>query len=46
MANSKSDPESPARTWFKVLDPGELPEGRVTAVTCEHTTVCMTHFQG
>lgn len=46
MANNESDPESPARTWLKVLDPGELPEGRVTAVTCEHTTVCMTHFQG
>ncbi|GMR13898.1 MAG: thiamine pyrophosphate-binding protein [Gemmatimonadota bacterium] len=42
MPNSKS----PARTWLKVLDPGELPEGRVTSVTCAHTTVCMTHFQG
>ena len=46
MANSESDPESPARTWLKVLDRGELPEGRVTSVTCEHTTVCVTHFEG
>ena len=46
MANSKSDPEAPTRTWLKVLDPGELPEGRVTSVTCEHTTVCVTHFKG
>ena len=32
--------------WLKVLDPDALPEGRVTQVTCAHTTVCMTHFEG
>ena len=32
--------------WFRVLDRDELPEGRVTAVTCGHVTVCMTHFEG
>ena len=35
-----------AKRWLKVLEPGELPEGRVKPVTCEHTTVCMTHFEG
>ena len=34
------------KRWLKVLEPGELPEGRVKPVTCEHTTVCMTHFEG
>ncbi len=33
-------------TWLKVLDPDELPEGRVKAVTCQHITLCMTHFEG
>jgi thiamine pyrophosphate-dependent acetolactate synthase large subunit-like protein/nitrite reductase/ring-hydroxylating ferredoxin subunit len=32
--------------WHKVLEPGELPEGRVKAATCAHQTVCMTHFEG
>ena len=32
--------------WVKVLDPGELPEGRVTTVTCGHRSLCMTHYQG
>ena len=30
----------------KVLEPDELPEGRVKPVTCAHTTLCMTHFEG
>ena len=33
-------------TWYKVLDPDELPEGRVTAVTCAHATLCMTRYEG
>ncbi len=33
-------------TWLKVLDPDELPEGRVKPVTCVHATVCMSHFEG
>ncbi|MDA0748150.1 MAG: thiamine pyrophosphate-binding protein [bacterium] len=32
--------------WHKALDLAELPEGRVKPVTCAHTTVCMTHFEG
>jgi thiamine pyrophosphate-dependent acetolactate synthase large subunit-like protein/nitrite reductase/ring-hydroxylating ferredoxin subunit len=32
--------------WHKALDPDELPEGRVKAVTCGGTTVCMTHYDG
>ena len=32
--------------WHKALDPDELPEGRVKAVTCDGTTVCMTHYEG
>ncbi|MGB9339539.1 MAG: thiamine pyrophosphate-binding protein, partial [Polyangiales bacterium] len=32
--------------WLKVLDPGELPEGRVKPVTCKHRTLCLTHFEG
>ena len=36
----------PARTWFKVLDHEELPEGRVTTATCAHRTVCLSRFEG
>ena len=32
--------------WRKVLESDELSEGRVKPVTCEHLTVCMTHFEG
>jgi thiamine pyrophosphate-dependent acetolactate synthase large subunit-like protein/nitrite reductase/ring-hydroxylating ferredoxin subunit len=32
--------------WFRALDPDELPEGRVKAVTCGHRTVCMVRYQG
>ncbi len=30
--------------WYKVLEPNELPEGRVKPVTCAHKTVCMTRM--
>lgn len=43
---SDSPPESSNTSWHKALDPDELPEGRVTAVTCGGTTVCMTHYDG
>ena len=33
-------------TWRKVLEPGELADGRVKPVTCGHTTLCMTRHQG
>ena len=32
--------------WTKVLEPGDLPEGRVKPVTCHHRTLCMTHNEG
>ncbi|MFK7986651.1 MAG: thiamine pyrophosphate-binding protein [Sandaracinaceae bacterium] len=35
-----------SRVWLKVLEPDELPEGRVKAVTCAHQTVCVSHFEG
>ena len=35
-----------ALIWTKVLEPDELPEGRVKPVTCAHTTLCLTHFKG
>ena len=36
----------PKRVWLKTLAPDELPEGRVKSVTCQHRTVCMTHYDG
>jgi thiamine pyrophosphate-dependent acetolactate synthase large subunit-like protein/nitrite reductase/ring-hydroxylating ferredoxin subunit len=41
-----SDPTAPELVWEKVLDHGDLPEGRVRPVTCHRATVCMTHFEG
>ena len=32
--------------WHKVLEPEELPDGRVKPATCAHLTVCMTRFKG
>lgn len=37
---------SPKHHWLKVLEHGELPEGRVVSATCAHKTVCMSHFEG
>ena len=34
------------KVWYKALEPDELPEGRVKAVTCGLATVCMTHYEG
>jgi thiamine pyrophosphate-dependent acetolactate synthase large subunit-like protein/nitrite reductase/ring-hydroxylating ferredoxin subunit len=34
------------REWFRALGPEELPEGRVTSVTCGGRTVCLTHYDG
>ena len=34
------------KIWYKALEPDELPEGRVKAVTCGLATVCMTHYEG
>ena len=38
--------DTSGRRWHRALGPDELAEGRVTPVTCEHTTVCMVKFQG
>ncbi|MEW8204701.1 MAG: thiamine pyrophosphate-dependent enzyme [Candidatus Thiodiazotropha taylori] len=32
--------------WHKVLNKDELPEGRVTSVTCKKKTLCMSHHDG
>ncbi len=32
--------------WHKVLEPDELPEGRVQPATYEHLTLCMTRYNG
>ena len=34
------------REWYRALDHDELPEGRVTAVSCGDTTVAITHYDG
>lgn len=41
-----SEPEESGLVWEKVLEPGDLREGRVRPVTCHLATVCMTHFEG
>jgi nitrite reductase/ring-hydroxylating ferredoxin subunit len=37
---------APTLIWEKVLEPEELPEGRVRSVTCHLATVCLTRFDG
>jgi thiamine pyrophosphate-dependent acetolactate synthase large subunit-like protein/nitrite reductase/ring-hydroxylating ferredoxin subunit len=32
--------------WHKVLSKDELPEGRVTSVTCHNRTLCMARYKG
>ncbi len=34
------------KKWVRVLDHNELPEGRVTSVTCGLKTLCLTHHGG
>jgi len=47
MSTDRSPDDTPQeRHWHKALDPGELPEGRVKPVTCDGTTVAMTHYDG
>ncbi len=41
MTNKHND-----RVWHKVLAKDELPEGRVTSVTCHNRTLCMTRYKG
>ncbi|MEM9860037.1 MAG: thiamine pyrophosphate-binding protein [Myxococcota bacterium] len=35
-----------SKRWLKVLEPGELPDGRVKTVTCGRETLCMVHHEG
>ena len=34
------------KSWHKVLDSGELPEGRVKSVPCGLRTLCVSHIDG
>lgn len=34
------------KTWYKVLEHGELPEGRVATRTCRNLTLCLSHWEG
>ncbi len=36
---------SKSLTWLKVLELDELEEGRVTSVTCDHKTLCLTRYK-
>src|SRR3954468_3301450 len=36
----------PALEWHRVLDPGELPEGRVRTVTAGHHSLALPHVDG
>jgi len=38
--------EKKHKIWQKVLDHGELPEGRVVPKTCLHLNLCITKYQG
>ena len=44
--STEPSPGDAGRHWHKVLDPGELPEGRVKPVTFDETTVAVTHYDG
>lgn len=47
MPDDTSKLQEPAKIlWHKVLNPDELPEGRVQSVTCAHKTLCLTHWNG
>ncbi len=41
-----ADPTPPELIWEKVLEPDELPEGRVKSVTCHRATLCLTRHEG
>ncbi len=34
----------PRREWYRVAGLDDLPEGRVRAVTCGLTTICLSHL--
>jgi pyruvate oxidase len=44
--DSPSDGPPENLTWYKAVSHGELPEGRVKAVSCGETTVAVTHYDG
>ncbi|MEF8783151.1 MAG: thiamine pyrophosphate-dependent enzyme [Haloarculaceae archaeon] len=43
---SSDSPSGEGTTWYRALSHGELPEGRVEAVSCGDTTVAVTHYDG
>jgi len=45
-SSARGPSTSGALVWRRVLDAGELQEGRVAAVTCDRATLCMTRFEG
>ena len=47
MSADSSANDSPVElVWYRALSHDELPEGRVTGVSCGDTTVAVTHFEG
>ena len=38
--------EEQGKTWHRILEKDELPEGRVRSVSCGRKTLCMTHHEG
>ena len=46
MASTGSDDSADELRWHKALEVDELPEGRVTPVSCGGTTVAITHYEG
>jgi len=45
-ADPTSDPSEGERNWHRALGPDELPEGRVTPITCGDTTVAIICHDG
>ncbi len=43
---STSSKRKTHKSWYKVLEHGELPEGRVTTRTCRNLTICLSRFKG
>ncbi|MFB6228156.1 MAG: thiamine pyrophosphate-dependent enzyme [Halobacteriales archaeon] len=46
MSSDTTSPEGGDLIWHKAVEHDELPEGRVTPVTCGDTTVAVTHYEG
>ncbi|MFA9408799.1 MAG: thiamine pyrophosphate-binding protein [Candidatus Dadabacteria bacterium] len=46
MAATNSKRSKAHKSWYKVLEHGELPEGRVTTRTCRNLTICLSRHGG